>query len=289
MNDQKTNQLKLEYLYSYKRSLELWPENTLSYYVNTTHGKTFILECGEKSNPPLVLLHGAKMSSTMWFPNVASWSKNYRVICIDILGDNNRSIMNRNFSDRASYAYWLLEILNEMQLKKINLIGLSYGALHTVNFISLAPDRVEKAVIMSPAATYIPFDNIFYTYAFDLVRSEEGVNRFFSWIFKDRYSVPTLIRSQMEAAMRLNESKTTSPNKEGFPYIFTDKELARIQTPILLMLGECEVMYDSKKAYSRALHSSPNITVEMVTGVGHIMSMENPEFINKRVLLYLDN
>lgn len=53
------------------------------------------------------------------------------------------------------------------------------------------------------------------------------------------------------------------------------------------MLGEKEVMYDPKEAFACAQDSSPNITVEMVKGVGHLMTMENAEYINNRILEFL--
>ncbi|AVD54605.1 hypothetical protein CKF96_03690 (plasmid) [Priestia filamentosa] len=70
--------------------------------------------------------------------------------------------------------------------------------------------------------------------------------------------------------------------------MFKDEELAQIQTQLLLLLGEKEVMYNPEKAFCRAKDSSPNITVEMVKGVGHLMSMEKPKQINKRILHFLD-
>lgn len=76
--------------------------------------------------------------------------------------------------------------------------------------------------------------------------------------------------------------------KQAFPYVFEDEELAQIQTQLLLLLGEEEVMYDPVEAFNRAKNSSPHIMTEIIKGVGHLMSMEKPEQINNRVLNFFN-
>lgn len=277
-----------QYHESYDKSLELWPVEYSTYYVNTVQGKTHIIESGNKTAPSLILLHGGSMSSTMWYPNVVEWSKYYRVICVDILGDKNKSISQTEFIDRPSYALWLKDVLDALQIKKTDIVGLSYGALNIVNFLLFYPEKVNRVVLMSPAATYVPFDAKFYTHAFGMVKNPNGVQLFLNWIFDDRYKPHSFIAEQLVAAMNwIEPSKSTTPKENGFPYVFTDEELASIRNSILLMLGENEVMYNVDEAYKRAVNSSPCMTVELVQEVGHLMSMENPSYINKRVLEFL--
>ncbi|WP_176586218.1 alpha/beta fold hydrolase [Priestia megaterium] len=283
------NNLELDYQgntysQSYDKSLELWPIKFSTRFIKTSQGITHVIDNGNELNPPIILLHGARMSSTMWYLNIADWSKDYRVVCIDILGDKNKSILEKEFTDRFSYALWLKEVLDELHISKTHIVGLSYGALHTVNFLSFFPEMVNKSVIMSPAATYLPFSPTFYSYAFELVHKKEGVERFLNWIFNNRYKVHPFIKAQLIAGIEKVSSVKKNQKEEGFPYIFRDEELIKIDNPFLLLLGEKEVMYDSSKAFYRARNSSPNLTVEMVEGVGHLMSMEKPKYINRKVL-----
>ncbi|MED0826980.1 alpha/beta hydrolase [Bacillus pacificus] len=277
------------YLQSYEKSLKLWPTNFSSYFVQTSQGKTHIIESGNKLAQPLVLLHGAKMSSTMWYSNILQWSKQFRIMCVDILGDKNKSIPKKDFTNRLSYALWLKEVLHTLEISSTNIVGLSYGALHTVNFLTFFPEMVNKAVIMSPAATYIPFHPLFFSYASGMMNSREGVEKFLDWIFNKRYTIHPFIQEQLIAGMMRNNSvKNETSTEQGFPYIFKNQELAKIQTPMLLMLGENEVMYNPIEAFKCAENSSPNLTVELVKDVGHLMSMENPQYINDRILKFFN-
>lgn len=288
MNETISNVEKLIYLDSYQNSLKLWPVDYNAYFVETSHGKTHLIESGQKDAPPLVLLHGAQMSSTMWYANILAWSKHYRVFAIDILGDKNKSIPEKSFTDRASYAKWLEEVLDQLGIEQADLVSLSYGALHTVNFLQFAPKRVNRAVVMSPAETFVHFDKAFYAYAFGMVKNPEGVEAFLDWIFQDRNQVHPFIKEQLVAGMMwVDSERNSAPQKNGFPYVFTDEELSSIQTPILLLLGDKEVMYDPKVALERARKFLPHLQSEMVQGVGHLMSLENPDYINARVLDFL--
>ncbi|MGR5926857.1 alpha/beta fold hydrolase [Bacillus pacificus] len=119
------------------------------------------------------------------------------------------------------------------------------------------------------------------------MNSREGVEKFLDWIFNKRYTIHPFIQEQLIAGMMRNNSvKNETPTEQGFPYIFKNQELAKIQTPMLLMLGENEVMYNPIEAFKCAENSSPNLTVELVKDVGHLMSMENPQYINDRILKF---
>lgn len=276
-----------EYLQAYEKSLSLWPISYSTYYVNTSYGQTHVIESGVQDGPPLVLLHGASMSSTMWYPNVHIWGKKYRIYAIDIMGDKNKSIVEKEFTSRRAYADWLMEVLDALDVQKADIVGLSFGALNAMNFILHEPNRVKRAVLISPAETFVSFDPLFYQYAFGMVQNKEGVQQFLNWIFKERYQLHPFIHNQLEAAfMWVNPNRSSKPTQSGFPYVCTDEELLSIQTPILLLLGENEVMYNPIEAMERAKSFIPNIDVEIVEGAGHLLSMEKPDSINERVLNY---
>ena len=83
---------------------------------------------------------------------------------------------------------------------------------------------VNKAVIMSPAATYIPFHPLFFSYASGMMNSREGVEKFLDWIFNKRYTIHPFIQEQLIAGMMRNNSvKNETPTEQGFPYILKIK------------------------------------------------------------------
>lgn len=276
------------YFQTYDESLALWPVPCKTFYVPTRFGQTHIIASGPKDAPPLVLLHGALFSSTMWHPNIADWSSKYRTYAIDIIGDKNKSIPADLCGTRTGYADWLLDVFENLGIEKSHIIGLSLGGLHTMNFILRASERVKSAVILSPAETFLPFHHDFYRYALRLAEPN-GVDHFLKWMMTDRNALHPKFAKQFHAGVMWQDgSRNQKPNADGFPYVFTDDELQSVKVPILLLLGEHEVIYDPQSAFNRASALVPGIEAEIIKHAGHVLSMEQPEYVNERVLRFLD-
>ncbi|MCY8859362.1 alpha/beta fold hydrolase [Bacillus atrophaeus] len=272
---------------AYDESLSLWPVAYDTFHVSTSFGQTHIIASGPKDAPPLILLHGALFTSVMWYPNIAEWSSRYRTYAIDIIGDKNKSMPEKPCNTRSDYAGWLSEVFDCLGLEKAHVAGFSLGGLHAVNFVMEAPERVERAVIMSPAEAFIPFHPDFYKYSMGLAQPD-GVEAFLQWMMADRFDLHPAFEKQFQAGiMWQNPQRGLKPKENGFPYVFSDQELKSVTVPMLLMTGEYEVVFDQELALRRAAALVPHIETEMVKGAGHVLTMEQPEYVNKRVLAFL--
>lgn len=277
----------IHYYQTYDDSLALWPVHYETFYVPTRYGQTHVIASGPKDAPPLVLLHGALFSSTMWYPNIADWSSKYRTYAIDIIGDKNKSIPADLCGTRTGYANWLQDVFNHLEIEKSHVLGLSLGGLHTLNFVLRMPERVKSAVILSPAETFVSFDQDFYQYALGLVKPN-GVENFLKWMMADRCVLHSNFAKQFHAGvMWQDELRNPKPKADGFPYVFSDDELKSVKIPILLLLGEHEVIYNPQSAFKRASTLVSGIEAEIVSGAGHVLSMEQPSYVNERVMRFL--
>lgn len=278
----------IRYFQTYNESLSLWPVPFKSFYISTRFGQTHVIASGPEDAPPLVLLHGALFSSTMWYPNIADWSSKYRTYAVDIIGDKNKSIPENLSGTRTDYANWLLDVFDNLGIEKSHMIGLSLGGLHTMNFILHVPERVKSAAILSPAETFLPFHHDFYKYALSL-SAPNGVKKFLSWMMRDRNALhPNFVKQFQAGVMWQDGSRNPSPKAGGFPYVFTDGELKSVKVPILLLLGEHEVIYDPHSALHRATSLVPGIKAEIINA-GHVLSMEQPAYINERVMCFFSS
>ncbi|MCY7749453.1 alpha/beta hydrolase [Bacillus inaquosorum] len=277
----------LRFYQAYDQSLSLWPIESEAFYVSTRFGKTHIIASGPKDAPSLVLLHGGLFSSAMWYPNIAAWSSHYRTYAVDIIGDKNKSIPSAPLDNRVDCAVWLKDVLDSLGLQTAHLAGLSLGGSHIVNFLLQAPERVERAVVMSPAEAFISFHPDVYKYAAGLTGAR-GAEAYIKWITDSRYDLHPLLQKQIVAGVDWqDEQRSLKPTENGFPYVFTDRELKSIAVPILLMFGEHEVMYHQQMALERASVLVPGIQAEIVKNAGHLLSLEQAEYVNQRVLSFL--
>ncbi|MGY4670127.1 enantioselective carboxylesterase CesB [Bacillus subtilis] len=277
----------LRFYQAYDQSLSLWPIESEAFYVSTRFGNTHIIASGPKDAPSLILLHGGLFSSAMWYPNIAAWSSQFRTYAVDIIGDKNKSIPSAAMETRADFAEWMRDVFDSLGLETAHLAGLSLGGSHIVNFLLRAPERVERAVVMSPAEAFISFHPDVYKYAAELTGAR-GAESYIKWITGDSYDLHPLLQRQIVAGVEWqDEQRSLKPTENGFPYVFTDQELKSIQVPVLLMFGEHEVMYHQQMAFERASVLVPGIQAEIVKNAGHLLSLEQQEYVNQRVLSFL--
>ncbi|KAJ2959125.1 hypothetical protein NQZ79_g5397 [Umbelopsis isabellina] len=109
---------------------------------------------GESDKPDLVLVHGYGGGKAIWIRNIDELSKHYRVHTVDLLGWG-RSTRNRYCGSDAtkaqSYFVDSLESWREaMNIKKMTLLGHSFGGFVSTSYALKHRDRLNKLVLLSP-------------------------------------------------------------------------------------------------------------------------------------------
>lgn len=271
-----------EYLTAYLKVMKLWKVEHQSYEVETSFGTTYMNICGPEKAPTLILLHAASVGSGEWYANVESWSKHYRILAIDTIGDCGWSKATKRIETAEEYNEWLLEIMDNFNLEKASFIGHSYGGWLAINMAISNPDRVDKLVLLAPAASIQPF----------------------KLLVKIGLKMPKLpVNISAEKILKAMSARDFEPKKEYlelmdvvnrncrpdilFPTVYSNKELESIKNHTLLLLGDQESIYSPLKAVERARKYIPNIKSEIILQAGHLLNMEQPEKVNSRVLKFL--
>ncbi len=73
------------------------------------------------------------------------------------------------------------------------------------------------------------------------------------------------------------------------PTIFSDDELRKIQAPVLLLIGDHEVIYKPEDAIRRASRLVPNLKTEIIPNANHIAEYTAPVFVNTAIINFLAN
>ncbi|MEC8001516.1 MAG: alpha/beta hydrolase [Pseudomonadota bacterium] len=132
---------------AYRASIEL-PDGAA--FVSLSEGVTYYrLANGESCTTADVLVHGFSVPSYIWDPTYDFLVSNGRcVVTLDLYG--------RGFSDNPDVAYTdtlfakqVLELLDHLQIKKANLLGLSNGGRVVSQLAGLAPERVEQLIYVA--------------------------------------------------------------------------------------------------------------------------------------------
>ena len=271
-----------QYVAAYEAMFDLWPVPHEPVEVKTSFGLTHINVSGPGDGYPLVLLHAAGLSSTVWFAYIAGLSARHRVYAVDVISDAGKSVADRLLVKREDYAQWLKEVLDGLNIDKCHMLGHSYGGWLTLNMVLAHPERLQKIVLLAPAASFRPLSLLTKLF-------------FFLGNFKIGPSARSVLNTMAakgtvleEPFIQLMEEVTRyCTSAIMFPTVFTDDELKQIDLPVLLIIGAKEKIYHLQKAIERAQRCLPDLTTEIIPEAGHLLIMDQPEFINTRILTFL--
>jgi pimeloyl-ACP methyl ester carboxylesterase len=246
----------------YDSLLARWPVPYASLNVPTRHGSAFVIASGRETAPPLVLLHGAGTNSAIWAGDVTEYSRHYRVLAVDLLGEPGKSAPNRPSWESPAYAEWLDDILNELGVKAVTIMGLSQGAWTALKFAIYKPDRVKALALLSPGG--ITHDKLsFVVRAIPLLLLGRWGITCINHMVLGGQSVPAEIEEAMTVFMM-----HFRPRAGALP-IFSDAELQRLLMPVLLLMGARDALRDAKKITARLQKLVPHMAATTIPEAGH--------------------
>jgi pimeloyl-ACP methyl ester carboxylesterase len=252
-------------------------------------GTTHVVASGPKDAAPLVLLHGYWATLTMWAPNVADFSNGYRVYAIDVMGQPSKSIPDEPIRNAADYVEWLTATLNGLRLDRITLMGMSYGGWLALTYTIATPERVQKLVLLSPAASVSPLVRQFSLRGMLmlLLPTRFTVNSFMHWLgIKDNPSHPEVrgVADNIVDLMYFGLKYFRMPRETVVPTVFSDDDLRAMRAPTLLLIGDREVIYDPAIALARAQRLIPNLEGDLVPQSSHDMCFSQYRLVDKRIV-----
>ena len=276
------------YRAAYGQVLSLWPVPFTELTVSTPFAQTHVIASGPEAGPSLILLHATGTSSTVWFPNAGDLSRTHRTFAIDIVNEPGLTRQTRLLRNPDDCAAWLLAVLDELHIARTILIGSSFGGWLSMNLVLHEPRRVEKLILLAPAASLLPFSLPTYLLLRLLPYSpvKPGAKQMMQ-MFLPGFDVEPRFARQFDLGVR--GFRYANPRKSIFPRPYTDEQLRAISVPTLLLIGDREKIYDPNKALQRVGRLAPAIETELIPGAGHILGMQRAGVVDQRVLAFLQS
>lgn len=249
----------------YDSVLARWPVPYETQMVATRHGETFVMACGNRWAPPLLLLHGAGSNSITWAGDVATYAAHYRVFAVDLPGEPGKSAPNRPPWDGPAYGEWLEDVVDGLQLDRVSLLGLSQGGWTALKFAVSRPGSVEKLVLLTPGGVVPDKLSFFIRFLPLSLLGEWGRRRINRLIFAGQPIAP-----EVDEGMALI-TRHFKPRIGALP-LFGDDELRQLKMPVLLLIGAADVLRDADKIAGRMRQFLPDLTAIVIPGAGHALT-----------------
>lgn len=277
------------FLTAYDSAMSLWPVPYEEIDVPTRFGSTHVVVCGPRDAPALVLLHGYQATLTMWAPNVADFSRHFRVYAIDVMGQPGRSYPAEPIRSAADFVAWLTATLDGLHLHRVSLVGMSYGGWVALNYAVAAPARIDKLVLLSPGGVF-PMTAQFKMRGILMVLlpMRATVNWMMRWLGFTNSPGKTDARPVLDLMyLGLKHFRVPPETLRVVPSALPDDALESLRMPVLLLVGANEVIYDPHDALARARRLIPHVNAELISGASHDMCVNRREAVDRRVVEFL--
>lgn len=118
----------------------------------------YVQEAGPATGRPVLLIHGTGAWSEIWRETMTALAQaGYRAIAIDVppFGFSEKP-RGADAYGRARQAARIVGVLDALALRRVTLVAHSVGGRPGVETALLAPDRIERLILVDPALGFAP-------------------------------------------------------------------------------------------------------------------------------------
>jgi pimeloyl-ACP methyl ester carboxylesterase len=254
------------------------------------------IDRGERSGPPVVLIHGYTDSARDWVPMLPYLSKRERLILVDIRG-HGRSSKPECCYTRIDFAYDIKLLLDALGVQRADIVGHSLGSIIAQTFAEYWPERTAHVVLISSTGG-LPPDRPKkppqLDFAAEIRKLKEPIEAdspfMIAWWDSPTPVDPDFIRRQRKDAAGIPLRVWLAVLDQALPAdLFGDLQstLPRIKAPTLLIWGSKDPIMDEDVRQS--LRSAlPTAKVKIFDGLGHNPFWEDPRGVAAAVNAFLN-
>lgn len=266
---------------AYQAMEALWPVPSMQLEVPTSFGTTHVRRSGSGDKTPVVLLHSVGANSLQWHFAVEELSRDRAVYALDTIGTAGRSVQTEPLAGESDFATWIGDVLNELGVGRIHLVGYSHGAWHAALMALHAPDRLESVTLIEPGGVFDKpsWGVLFKMIRFGMRRTDANMRKINEWMTPG-YDIP---ESQFACA---KEALNYRPGI-GWARVLGDEEVRSIAVPALVIYGAETVVATPERAAARAAELLPQGEVQVYPRAGHGVLGQIPDQVIPRIVQFV--
>jgi len=251
----------------YLQFLDRWPLPSERIVVPTREGVTFVLACGPKDAPPLLLFHGSGANATMWLGDIGEWSKHFRCYAVDMIGEPGMSSPSRPKLDSDAYALWLDDVLKGLKIERASIVGVSLGGWLALDYATRKPERVTKLALLCPGGVGRQKSTILLALPL-MFFGRWGRTKLRSFVLGHTMQDTSGMKEMSEFASLVFAN--FRPRRGKLP-VFSDAKLRALTMPLLAIVGGRDVLLDSRQTARRLERAVPKADIRFLPKTGHLI------------------
>ena len=234
----------------------------------------------------IAFLNGVGMHTALWVDQVNFFNKNYKCLCHDTRGQlqSEKPDMEYSMEMHTEDFKCLLDALN---IKKVHLVGTSYGSEISMIFAYTYPEMVESLTVVCGVSE---LDEVLYA-AVDSweLAAEKCPDIFIKSLFPWSYSADFIKKNKANFQKREEELRQQLPPVfykafarliRAFKKLNITGELKKIKCPSLIISAEEDIIKPPK--YGKIIADNiKNSEFHIIKGAAHAVFTEKPDEVNK--------
>lgn len=247
---------------------------------------TILYEKYGSADTSLVFIHAFPLDGRMWMQQVLHFKDRYTVIIPDLRGFGKNNGNEEFIPSIETYSNDILQLLDQLNIEKAVLCGLSLGGYIALRCMQKFPQRISRLILADTKAENDDNTGLLSRMnTLDLLqqdgKKEEVLDALLPKLisknaFSNSPSIVQDVRSMMKGQHPLAMAHATAAMAMR---LNSTEALKKIDVPVLLIAGSNDQITPPECAY-RMQQQINNSTVVVIEHAGHLSNLEDPVAFN---------
>jgi pimeloyl-ACP methyl ester carboxylesterase len=251
-------------------------------------GTSYSLNKINKKNP-IVFIHGVGLTKEIWEPQI-NFLKDYNTLTYDLLG-HGKTPLNKSKVSFEDFSKQLFKLINELNFKKIHLVGFSLGALIARHFAYEHSDRLSSLIIHGSIYKRTEDQKRIVKNRFEVAKTDKPDSKHSAirrWLSEDFIKKNPGVYKKIYSNLEKNNPKDFLKCYEIFAnYIDDDNMLKKININTLITAGENDLGSTPEMSRNLSTMIQESKFVEIKRGK-HLCGIECADDVNIAFKKFID-
>ena len=255
--------------------------------INAKDSKNTFYILDKKTDVPIVFIHGVGLNHKIWEPQINVFENTF--LAYDILGHGKTPLDKENLSF-DDFSNQLINLIDELNIRRIHLVGFSIGSLIARNFASKYSDRLESLILLCSIFRRTEKQQQIVKDRFELAKKSKSLSKqaLKRW-FTDEYleKNPNTYK-KISSILEQNSMENFLKIYELFVNHKDNEQFEKIKTKTLIMTGEGDIGSTPEMSInlSKVINNS---NVKIISKGKHLCSIECADDVNMAIKKHIQN
>jgi len=255
--------------------------------INAKDSKNTFYILDKKTDVPIVFIHGVGLNHKIWEPQINVFENTF--LAYDILG-HGKTPLNKENITFDDFSNQLINLTDELNIKKIHLVGFSIGSLIARNFASKYSDRLESLILLCSIFRRTEKQQQIVKDRFELAKKSKSLSKqaLKRWFTDEYLEKNPNTYNKISSILEQNSMENFLKIYELFVNHKDDEQFEKIKTKTLIMTGEGDIGSTPEMSInlSKVINNS---NVKIISKGKHLCSIECADDVNMAIKKHIQN